>query len=138
MLDDASLPSPSISDWLMPLRSMARLAAMRTRLSCHGDFGSHWSGKSSQYMPYRIGATIRTPGERFSSSAAGPVNRYARSASPVFTAAARVVSSGILRMTSRFTLGALRQYGGKASSTSSTPGWEEKKFYGPGPPGGFF
>ena len=36
---------PSVSASLMVLRSIARLAAKRTRWSCHGDFGSHWSGK---------------------------------------------------------------------------------------------
>jgi len=43
------------------------------------------------------------------------------STSPVFTAAARVLSSGMLRMMMRFTWGALRQYSGNASSTSSMP-----------------
>ena len=46
--EPVGLPSPSISAWLIALRSMARLAAWRTRRSCHGDFGSHWSRKSSQ------------------------------------------------------------------------------------------
>jgi hypothetical protein len=41
------------------------------------------------------------------------------------SAAARVVSSTIDRMTSRFTDGALRQYWSNASSTSSTPGVNE-------------
>jgi hypothetical protein len=30
--------------------SIAKLAARRTRSSCHGDLGSHRSGKSSQKM----------------------------------------------------------------------------------------
>ena len=29
-------------------RSMARIAAWRTRLSCQTDFGSHWSANSIQ------------------------------------------------------------------------------------------
>ncbi len=33
----------------MPSRSIARLTAWRTRRSCHGDFGSHCSGKYSQF-----------------------------------------------------------------------------------------
>jgi len=49
------------------------------------------------------------PGVRFSSSAMAPPKRYARSTSPVFTEAARVLSSGMLRMTMRFTDGAFRQ-----------------------------
>ena len=44
-------PRPSISTSLMPFRSMARLAASRTRRSFQGDFGSHMSRKSSQYTP---------------------------------------------------------------------------------------
>ncbi len=47
------------------------------------------------------------------------------STSPRFSAASRVDSSGITRSTSRFTLGLLRQYCSKASSTSSTPGVKE-------------
>ncbi len=39
---------PSVSAWLSACRSMAWLAAWRTRRSCQGDFGSHWSGRSSQ------------------------------------------------------------------------------------------
>ena len=34
-----------------PGRSIARLAACRTRRSCHGDFGSHWSAKYSHCAP---------------------------------------------------------------------------------------
>jgi hypothetical protein len=49
--EPVGLPKPSISAWLIALRSMRRLAAWRTRRSCHGDFASHWSRKSSQYMP---------------------------------------------------------------------------------------
>jgi len=39
----------------------------------------------------------------------GALSRYARSTSPVLTAAARVLSSGMLRMTRRLTFGAFRQ-----------------------------
>jgi hypothetical protein len=34
-----------VSASFVPSRSIARLAARRTRSSCQGDFGSHWSGK---------------------------------------------------------------------------------------------
>ena len=59
------------------------------------------------------------------------------STSPVFSAAARVLSSGMLRITIRFTLGALRQYSGKASSVSSTPGLKATNLKGPAPIGAF-
>ena len=39
---------PRVSDWLMAWRSIARLAAKRTRRSAHGDFGSHCSVNSIQ------------------------------------------------------------------------------------------
>ena len=42
------LGAAEVSAWLMLSRSIARLAARRTRSSCHGDFGSHWSAKYSQ------------------------------------------------------------------------------------------
>jgi hypothetical protein len=48
-----------------------------------------------------------------------------------------VASSGIDFRTSRFTLGVLRQYWSKASTTSSTPGEYETKRYGPAPIGAF-
>jgi hypothetical protein len=90
--------NPSVSAWLSALRSMDRLAARRTRMSCHGDFGSHWSGRSSQKVPCdSLGATSLNPGVRWMSSATGPVSRYAMSTSPFLSAAARVVSSGRLR-----------------------------------------
>ncbi len=44
------------------------------------------------------------------------------STSPALSAAARVVSSGMLRKTSRLTEGVLRQYPSNASMTRSTPG----------------
>ena len=34
-----------VSASFVPSRSIAKLAARRTRSSCQGDFGSHWSGK---------------------------------------------------------------------------------------------
>ena len=49
------------------------------------------------------------PGVLRMASAVGPVSRYAMSTSPLLSAAARVVSSGIERMTRRFTDGAFRQ-----------------------------
>ena len=57
------------------------------------------------------------------------------SISPALSAAARVVSSGIDRMTRRFTDGTLRQYPLKALSTSSTPGLNDTTLYGPAPTG---
>src|SRR4030095_10585031 len=118
---------------------MARLAALRTRWSCQGGFGSHWSGRSSQNTE---GATARdtslNPGLRWMSSATGPVRRYATSTSPFLSAAARVVSSGRLRSTSRLTWGSLRQNPSNASSTSSTPGVKLTNLYGPAPIGAFF
>src|SRR2546425_4633650 len=59
------------------------------------------------------------------------------STSPFLRAAARVVSSGMLRNTSRLTAGALRQYPSYASITSSTPGLKLTKRYGPAPIGAF-
>ena len=55
--------------------------------------------------------TVRSlsPDVFLTSSATGPLRKYAMSASPRFSAAARVVSSGRLRKTSRFTRGTLRQ-----------------------------
>ena len=44
---EAILEKPSVSAWLMACRSMARLAARRTRRSCHGDFGFHCSAVKS-------------------------------------------------------------------------------------------
>ena len=59
------------------------------------------------------------------------------STSPRFKLARRVASSGIDRKTKRFTFGVLRQYCSKASTTSSTPGVNETKRYGPAPIGAF-
>ena len=59
-------------------------------------------------MFVRTGTSL-SPGVRFISSATEPVNPYARSTSPFFSAAARVVSSGMLFSTRRLTGGALRQ-----------------------------
>ena len=85
------------------------MTASRSRLSAHGDFGSHWSGSSSQLIDAWREATICRRGSRFTFSASGPSSAYAISASPVFSMAARVVPSGTLFMTSRFTYGACRQ-----------------------------
>src|SRR5215470_12088533 len=121
----------------MPGRSIARLAARRTRRSCHGDLGSHWSGNTSQVVNVKwVGARLR-PGVRFSSSARGPVIEYATSTSPRLRAASRVDSSGITRNTRVLMLGGLRQYCSLASSTSSTPGLNETNLYGPAPTGAF-
>ena len=55
------------------------------------------------------GATSRRPDVRLTSCAVGPVSSIARSTSPLFSAAARVVSSGRLRKTMRLMDGGLRQ-----------------------------
>ena len=55
------------------------------------------------------GATSRRPGVRRMSCAVGPVSSIARSTSPLLSAAARVVSSGMLRKTIRLIDGGLRQ-----------------------------
>ena len=59
------------------------------------------------------------------------------STSPRFRAASRVASSGITFITRRLTGGVLRQYPSNASSTSSMPGVNETKRYGPAPIGAF-
>ncbi len=67
---------PRVSAWLSAFRSIAWLAAKRTRRSCHGDFGSHWSGMSSQKTPLDwLGAVSLSPGVRRMSSATGPLKR---------------------------------------------------------------
>jgi hypothetical protein len=91
------------------LRSSATLAASRTRRSCHGDFGSHCSGMSRYGTPGGLAATSRNDDVRLISSAVGPLSKYTMSTSPARSAAARVVSSGMLRNTSRLTDGVLRQ-----------------------------
>ena len=99
---------PSDSASLIACRSMARLAARRTRRSCQGDFGSHCSGKSSQKTPLaaRRAASVR-PGVRRTSSAIGPVQEVGDVHLARLSAAARVDSSGMLRMTRRLTRGRL-------------------------------
>src|SRR2546430_5268168 len=62
----------------------------------------------STLFPYTTLFRSLMPGVRRSSSATGPANRYARSTSPRFSAAARVVSSVIVRITRRLMFGALR------------------------------
>ena len=120
-----TLEKPSVSAWLMAWRSMAWLTARRRRRSCQGDFGSHWSAKYTQNGDrISVGLSVR-PLVRCSSSARAPRTEYTTSTSPRLRAARRDDSSGITRKTSRFTLGALRQYPSKASSTSSTPGVKE-------------
>src|SRR5215471_15334141 len=121
----------------MELQSMARLAARRTRGSCQGDIGSHWSAKYTQNVPWTATGFTVNPGVRLTASAASPRIEYAMSTSPLLSAATRVASSGITFMTSRFTRGALRQYWSNASSTSSVPGVNETNLYGPAPIGAF-
>jgi peptide/nickel transport system substrate-binding protein len=43
---------------------VARLAARRTRSSCQGDFGSHWSGKYRQNVPWTTAGLRVSPGVR--------------------------------------------------------------------------
>ena len=59
------------------------------------------------------------------------------STSPALSAAARVVSSGMLRKTRRLTEGTFRQYPSKASMTRSMPGLKLTTLYGPAPMGAF-
>ena len=59
------------------------------------------------------------------------------STSPRLSMARRVVASGTLLKTMRFTEGTLRQYPSKASITSSTPGVWLTNLYGPRPMGCF-
>ena len=70
-----SREKPSVSALFTAWRSMAWLAASRTRRSAHGDLGSHWSGSSSQKAPESSGATTLKPGAFCSASAVGPVRR---------------------------------------------------------------
>ena len=128
---------PSVIAWLMDLRSMARLAARRTRLSYQGDLESHWSSMLTHCGAWMTVGFSVSPGVRCSSSASSPRIEYTMSISPRFNAARRVDSSETTLKTSRFTLGTLRQYPSKASMTSSTPGVKETNLYGPAPTGAF-
>src|SRR5579859_8135060 len=94
-------------------------------MSYQGDFGSHWSGKYIQYGADPTGAFNVRPGVFRTSSASSARIDKAMSTSLRFSAASRVDSSGITRMTIRFIEGVLRQYCSWASSTSSTPGLNE-------------
>src|SRR5206468_11982555 len=122
---------------LNPFRSIARLAARRTRRSAHGDFGSHCWGKISHSVNVGNVALSVRPGVRFISSAFGPRIEYATSVSPRLSIARRVDSSGTDLNTRRFTAGVFRQYPSYASTTSSTPGVKDTKRYGPAPTGAF-
>ena len=66
---------PSDSASLIAFRSMARLAARRTRWSCQGDFGSHWSTKSRKNTVFVRTAVSLSPGVRRTSSAIGPFRK---------------------------------------------------------------
>ena len=66
--------NPSVSDWLMAWRSIAWLAARRTRRSAHGDFGSHCSVKITQNVALNSEGFTARPGDRRSSSATAPRN----------------------------------------------------------------
>ena len=102
------LDSPNVRAWLMAWRSMARFTAWRTRRSCQGDFGSHWSAKDTQWMDGYVGFSA-APGVRRTSSASSPIMEKARSTSPRLSATSRVAGSGITRRTRRLTAGGLRQ-----------------------------
>ena len=56
----------------MPSRSIARLAARRTFSFDHGDFGSHWSAKASQNVPWMTAGFNVSPGVLRNSSASSP------------------------------------------------------------------
>jgi hypothetical protein len=105
----AGRPNPRYSASLNALRSIARLAASRTRWSAHGDFGSHCWVKTSHWLT--VGSTtLRVrPGVRLTSSASGPLSPYAMSLSPRLTVTMRVASSGTDLNTKRFTAGVFRQ-----------------------------
>src|SRR5438552_3228224 len=105
----AGLPNPRYSASLKPLRSIARFAATRTRLSYHGDFGSHCSVKAIHSVNVGNVAFSVAPGVRFSSSAFGPRIEYATSASLRLIIARRVDSSGIDLNSSRLIAGVFRQ-----------------------------
>ena len=72
MMLGAGLPYPRYSASLNALRSIARLAASRTRRSAHGDFGSHCWVKTSHSVNVGNVALSVMPGVRFTSSAFGP------------------------------------------------------------------
>src|SRR6266545_314319 len=132
-----SLEWPSVMAWLMALRSMAWFAARRTRRSCQGDFGSHWSSGVTHCGAWMTVGFSVSPGVRSTSSASSPRMEYTMSTSARLREASRVASSGITLKTSRLTDGALRQYWSKASKTSSTPGVDDTYLYGPAPLGAF-
>ncbi len=83
-----------------------------------------------------VGFKVR-PDVRFTSSAFGPRIEYAMSASARLSIARRVDSSGTDLKTRRFTAGVLRQKPSYASTTSSTPGLNDTKRYGPAPTDAF-
>ena len=60
-------------------------------------------------MPIAPEKASRIVGSRLSSRAVGASSMYATSTSPFFSMAARVVASGTVLNTSRFTDGVLRQ-----------------------------
>jgi len=72
MMLKVSAECPSVMAWLIAFRSMAWLAATRTRRSCHGDFGSHWSSKLTHCGAWITAGLSVSPGVRWSSSASSP------------------------------------------------------------------
>ena len=106
---ELGLANPRYSASLMLLRSIARLAARRTRRSAHGERGSHCSTNVIHSVNVGDVAFSVSPDVRLISSASAPLSEYAMSASPRFSIARRVASSGTERSTRRFTLGVFRQ-----------------------------
>ena len=71
MMLPVAFEAPSVSISLIARRSIAWLAARRTRLSAHGDLGSHMSRKSIAAMPMPPEKARRNEGSFWSSSACG-------------------------------------------------------------------
>src|SRR5262249_41511620 len=109
MMLGAGFPNPRYSASLKPLRSIARLAASRTRRAAHGDLApTCWVKRSHAVNVGNVGLRV-APGVRLTFSALGPRIEYATSVSPRLIIARRVDSSGTDLKTSRFTAGAFRQ-----------------------------
>ena len=73
MMLPVTFERPRNSAWLIACRSMARLAASRTRRSAHGDLASHWSAVNCIHCVQGMELALRvSPGVRLSSSARTP------------------------------------------------------------------
>src|SRR2546427_13097108 len=82
-------PAASLICW----RFSAKFTASRIRLSCHGDFGSHWSANSTQKIDACFEDTTCIRGSRLRPSASGPSSTYPTSASPLLSITAPLVAS---------------------------------------------